>query len=160
MLRFASPTEADVTELGDAMRLADREELAACGIYDAHEAARHGAAFSAMCWAAHDDTGLLCIFGVAPVAERVDIGAPWLLGTFRLFGSTQRRSLVVDSRAYIALMLERFPTLINFVHAKNTRSVRWLASLGFALAPAAPYGPHDELFHMFKKQRDVPATHP
>ena len=158
MIRFAPPTEADVVELGDAMRLADREELAACGEYDTHAIVRRCVAGAALTWSASDDTGLLCILGVSPLRPALlleDIGTPWLLGTFRLFApgseSAHRRSLMVDSRAYIALMLDRFPSLVNFVHAENKRSTRWLASLGFTLSPAAPYGPFGAPFHRFEK---------
>ena len=158
MIRFTPPTQDDVVVLGDAMRLADREELAACGEYDTHAVARRCVAGAALTWSASDDGGLLCILGVSPLRPALlleHVGTPWLLGTFRLFSpgseSAHRRSLVADSRAYIALMLARFPVLINFVHAKNTRSTRWLASLGFTVAPAAPYGPHGAPFHRFEK---------
>lgn len=158
MIHFTPPTERDVVELGDTMRLADREELAACGEYDTHDVVRRCVAGAALTWSASDDGGLLCILGVSPLRPALlleDIGTPWLLGTFRLFErgsvSAHRRSLVTDSRAYIALMLARFPTLVNFVHAENKRSTRWLASLGFTLAPAAPYGPFGAPFHRFEK---------
>ena len=158
MIRFTQPTERDVIELGDTMRLADREELAACGEYDTHAVARRCVAGAALTWSASDDGGLLCILGVSPLRPALlleDIGTPWLLGTFRLFErgseSAHRRSLATDSRAYIALMLARFPRLVNFVHAENKRSTRWLASLGFTLAPAAPYGPFGAPFHRFEK---------
>lgn len=147
-----------MVELGDAMRLADREELAACGEYDTHAVVRRCVAGATLTWAASDESGLLCILGVSPLRPGLlleHVGTPWLLGTFRLFApgfaTAHRRSLTVDARAYIGLMLDRFPTLVNFVHAKNSTSVRWLASLGFALAPAAPYGALGAPFHRFEK---------
>ena len=158
MIRFTAPTGGDVVELGDTMRLADRMELAACGEYDTHDVVRRCVAGAAMAWSASDDGGLLCIVGVSPLRPALlleHIGVPWMLGTFRLFErgseSAHRRSLMSDSRAYIALMLKRFPALVNVVHAENKRATRWLASLGFTLSPAAPYGPHGALFHRFEK---------
>lgn len=158
MIRFTPPTDGEVVELGDTMRLADREELAACGEYDAHAVVRRCVAGAALAWSVSDDNGLLCIVGVSPLRPVLlleHVGTPWMLGTTRLFApgseSAHRRSLAVDSRAYIALMLDRFPSLVNFVHAENKRATRWLASLGFTLSPAAPYGPHGAPFHRFEK---------
>jgi hypothetical protein len=47
-------------------------------------------------------------------------------------------------------MLKAFPHLVNFVHAKNTTSVRWLRRLGFTLHEAVPYGALGEPFHPFE----------
>jgi hypothetical protein len=47
-------------------------------------------------------------------------------------------------------MLQVFPHLINFVHAENRTSVRWLRRLGFTVHPVMPYGRLGEPFHPFE----------
>jgi hypothetical protein len=56
---------------------------------------------------------------------------------------------------YVGIMLKAFPHLMNFVHTKNTRSVRWLKRLGFHLHAPELYGTRGELFHRFEMHRHV-----
>ena len=60
------------------------------------------------------------------------------------------RVLVRLTPVYIGRMLGAFPHLLNYVHAGNTTSVRWLRRLGFTLAEPQPYGARGELFHQFE----------
>jgi len=76
------------------------------------------------------------------------LGSPWMLGTPEL--DRHSRVLVRRTPEYIGRMLNAFPHLVNFVHAKNTTSVRWLRRLGFTLHDARPYGALGEPFHFFE----------
>lgn len=73
------------------------------------------------------------VFGLTEVTP--EIGAPWLLGT---------ELLVKHSRDWLSVapsmrdaFHSQYPTLINMIHKKNTKSKRWLKKLGFSFLPDA-----------------------
>lgn len=141
------PTRAGDAELLAAnLRKSDRAELAAVGFDDPLPAIAGSVAVSPRCWSAFADGELACIIGVSPFDGAT--GSPWMLGTSLL--DAHSRVLVRKTPEYIALMLKAFPRLLNFVHAENTTSVRWLRRLGFTLAEPQPYGVRGELFHQFE----------
>ncbi|MNC81827.1 hypothetical protein D3C75_1350850 [compost metagenome] len=51
-------------------------------------------------------------------------------------------------------MLERHPTLTNYVDARNLAAIRWLQWLGFRMDSPVPYGPHRLTFRQFHLTRD------
>lgn len=148
-LRVRRPHVRDLVELAARLRPADRDELEACNHFDAQAAVTHSACSSQLCWAVHEGDTLLCIFGVCPLPGFPDVGTPWLLGTTAL-GAAHARTLIEFPTPYIALMLRAFPRLVNYVHADNLTSVRWLRRLGFVLDRAAPFGPNGAPFHRFE----------
>lgn len=87
------------------------------------------------------------LIGVAPVSLLGGIGAPWALTTERIY--EQPRSLVQAGLEYIPIMLSQYPRLVNYVDARNTRSIRWLKRMSFALHPAQPAGHAGLPFHKF-----------
>jgi hypothetical protein len=144
-IRATQPGDAEL--LGANMRASDIAEVRACG-HDPHEAARSSVAHSLLCWSAFADGELGCIIGCAPISIVSGIGSPWMLGTPVL--DQHSRVLVRLTPRYIAEMLKAFPHLVNYAHAANTTSVRWLRRVGFTLAQAEPYGPLGEPFHRFE----------
>lgn len=140
------------TQIGDAEALAanlresDRAELEACGFVDMLTPIAGSVAVSTLCWTATVDGQVACIIGASPLEGST--GSPWMLGTPLL--DQHSRVLVRKTPEYIALMLGVFPHLLNYVHAGNTTSVRWLRRLGFTLHAATPYGARGELFHQFE----------
>lgn len=150
-LTFRSPHVRDIVELGARMRRVDRDELAACNHFDALAAVEHSVRQSSMCWAVLKDGEVLCAFGVCPLAGHPGVGTPWFLGTSA--ASSHARSLIAAPAEYIARMLDAFPRLVNFVHADNAASLRWLRHLGFSIDPAAPFGPNGAPFHRFEMKR-------
>lgn len=149
------------TEPGDArwlfanLRASDLAECQAYGPHDIEAGIAASARRSVLCWSGLIDGELAAILGVAPVDMLAGIGSPWMLGTPVL--DRHQRVLVRKAPEYIASMLKAFPHLVNFVHAKNTTSVRWLRRLGFTLHAAVPFGPLGEPFHPFemKEAHDV-----
>jgi len=98
------------------------------------------------CIAADHDSALLFVGGVVPLSD--GIGSPWMLGTNAL-----RRhpvSLTRLAQRYLQRAMQTTPHLINFVDARNTRSIHWLTSLGFSILPAEPYGVEGLPFHRFE----------
>lgn len=142
------------TEPGDAVRLFTNlraSDLAECRAYGHPDTAASIASCvnrSVLCWTGLVDGELAAIIGVAPVSILTGVGSPWMLGTPVL--DRHQRVLVRMTPEYISRMLKAFPHLVNYVHAKNTTSVRWLRRLGFTLHEAVPYGPLGEPFHPFE----------
>lgn len=143
------PTEpGDAATLFANLRSADLAECQAYGHADLAASLEANVRRSLLCWTGLVDGELAAILGVAPVNVLGGLGSPWMLGTPVL--DRHQRVLVRSTPEYIARMLKAFPHLVNFVHARNTTSVRWLKRLGFTLHEAVPYGPLGELFHPFE----------
>lgn len=143
------PTEpGDAATLFANLRPADLAECQAYGHADLAASLEANVRRSILCWTGLVDGELAAILGVAPVNVLGGMGSPWMLGTPVL--DAHQRVLVRSTPEYIARMLKAFPHLVNFVHARNTTSVRWLRRLGFTLHEAVPFGPLGEPFHPFE----------
>lgn len=143
------PTQpGDAALLAANLRASDLAEIHAYGREDPLPGLQRSADNSVLCWSGFVDGELAAIIGVAPLSVLGGIGSPWMMGTPLL--DQHSRVLVRRTPEYIARMLRAFPHLVNFVHAKNTTSVRWLRRLGFTLHEAAPYGERGEPFHRFE----------
>jgi hypothetical protein len=144
-------THADAEALYRSLRVSDLRECLAYGQDDVREGIVASVEGSDFCFSAREDGDLLAVFGVGALTEKT--GSPWMLGTTLL----DRRPRVLQSLSapIVNLMLELYPHLLNFVHVRNTRSVRWLAHLGFTIHDPEPYGHAGELFHRFEMHRHV-----
>ncbi len=138
----------DVVRLAYTLRASDLAEVHAYGHTDPLKQVSRSVAQSMLCWTALIDGEVAAILGAAPISVVGGIGSPWMLGTPVL--DAHSRILVRQTPRYIARMLQAFPYLVNYVHAKNTTSVRWLGRLGFTLHPAQPFGALGEPFHKFE----------
>lgn len=94
-----------------------------------------------------DDT-LLCLFGVQPLSALSPVAVPWLLGTNAL--EEHAPVFLRMSRDWIHEQAKEYDILMNFVDARNTKSIRWLKWLGFEVYPAVPAGPFQQPFHRFE----------
>jgi hypothetical protein len=148
-LTFREPTPHDADVLLRLLRQCDRNEAAAAvGAERVEWALRHTLSSSLLVRVAECDGQLVAAFGVAAVSTLNGIGCPWMVGTDLL--DTLPRAVMTQTRAYIPRMLALFPHLTNHVDARNTRSIRLLRWLGFAILPAAPYGVVGLPFHRFE----------
>lgn len=146
---YVRPTNLlDVVKLSRNLRPGDSAEIAAYGHTDPLLALTRSAAQSVVCWTAFINGELAAVMGCAPVSMMGGVGSPWLIGTPML--DAHPRVLVRETPRYIDEMCKLFPHLVNFVHAENTRSVRWLRRVGFTLHPAEPFGALGEPFHRFE----------
>ena len=143
------PTQpGDAAALAANLRPSDLAECQAYGRGDIAAGVISSANRSMLCWTAFIDGELAAILGCAPISVVLGIGSPWMLGTPVL--DRHSRVLVRETPEYIGKMLNAFPHLVNFVHAENTTSVRWLRRLGFTLHATQPYGALGEPFHPFE----------
>jgi len=143
------PRAGDLVVLREKMRQADRDELAASTLDPLQTVLETSVRDSSMAWSAEIDGNLACIFGCAAIGSMLSRkGAPWMLGTDTL--DRHPVILMKTCRGYITHMHETFPHLLNYVDARNVRSVRWLTRLGFTIHPAQPYGHAGLPFHLFE----------
>lgn len=150
MVDFAYATPADAAKLARNLRLADADELQATYGHGDHERSiLEALSVTPEAFVALDDEGdPLCIYGVAPIGGLLTaVGAPWLLGSNGLY--SHARNLMSETRHYIGHMRKEFPMMVNFVDARNKASARFIASMGFQIDPAEPYGAEQRPFHRF-----------
>jgi hypothetical protein len=136
------------------MRQEDRAEVLAWSGLDPWAALQESVRRSPDCKTATADGRIACMFGVAEAAPGV--GLPWFLGTNLVdrHGSHMWRTAPRHLLGY----LDRFPVLMNAVHADNLLALRWLERLGAKIYPACPQGAAGALFHTFEIRRDARDT--
>lgn len=69
-----------------------------------------------------------------------------------------RKVIMRESYRYAKIIDLLYPRQINFVHAANTASIRWLKALGFTLGDTYDYGPFNQPFIHF--QKNLPCANP
>ncbi len=89
----------------------------------------------------------IAIWGLGTQSMMFGPGVPWMVGSDELAGAGLR--FLRESRAAIGWMLARYGRLVNWVDARNAPAIRYLAWLGFAFDPAAPWGARGMAFHRF-----------
>lgn len=139
--------EGDIETIAAGLRTADRDEIhATLGDTDVQTVLRQGIARSELIWTIEVGGEPAGLFGVAPAGFH--IGVPWMLGTYAL--ERAPKQLTKLGRAYVRLMLDKYETLLNYVDARNLKSIYWLARLGFTVcAEPEPFGAFGMPFHRF-----------
>lgn len=145
--RTRPPAPGDAEALVAAMRDADRAELLASNGPDVLGTVQASVAGSRRAWALELEGEFAALLGVVST-EVPTLGVPWLIGTTAV--DRHPRTHIRATRRYLATMRELYPHLLNFVHADNHRSIRWLRSMGFSIGAAEPMGVNGELFHRFE----------
>lgn len=148
--RPARPSDAAIIDAG--LRAADRAEIEASSGPDTLSTLRQSIAMSIWALTFCVDARPVAVFGVVPLSLLGGVGAPWLLATDEL--DQRSGPLTRGVRTYLPPMLADFPHLVNYVDARNTRSVRWLRRLGFTIHPATLRGVAGLPFHRFEMKVD------
>jgi hypothetical protein len=91
------------------------------------------------------DGEVAALAGVALQPLVGGMAMPWLL-TGRPV-DRHRRAFLRLTRARTQAMLAEHGRLLAQVHAEYREALRWLAWLGFSIAPPRPFGPRGALFH-------------
>lgn len=143
---------ADIEELLPNVRQADIDEFEAASGQNAREVLEIGIRVSRVSWTGRINDEVVCIFGVAGMSLMSRKGAPWLVGSDRLEGSS--KAFLRRCRKYAVKMLEEYPELENYVDQRNEIAIRWLKWLGFEFDEAAPYGLAGLPFHRFSMRSE------
>jgi len=102
---------------------------------------------SNLCWTAFRKDKVIAIFGAASVSILSETASPWMIGSKELNGAGIE--IVKVSRYYVDQMKDRFSLLVNYIDARQARSVRWLKWLGFIVEAPCAYGVEGLPFHRF-----------
>jgi len=143
---------SDIVDLVNHMRESDKEEVLASHGFSPYHAAMYAYRTATDSCAFRVDGKLVAINGVAPLCG-LPGGSPWMLATDDI--EKYSRQFFRLTRDHVAAMLDSYGYLANFVHAKNTKSIKWLKWLGFTIYPVERYGAANEFFHKFDMMREV-----
>jgi hypothetical protein len=112
------------------MREADVIECRAMG-HSPKEALRIGLRASSICFTAKVDGRPEAMLGLVVNNALCGDGTPWMLGTDAIYDHP--REMLTWGPRILALMLDSTPRLSNVVAIENTRAIRFLRRLGFAI---------------------------
>ena len=149
---------AHIPAIAADMREADRREVWASHRHTPVQALKSSLACSELAWTCLVEDTPALMFGVARRGILLsDTGVPWLLGADLFFKthSELNRVFLRQSQRYVALMLDRFPRLENYVHAGNKASIRWLKWCGFRLIDDPVTINGEEFYRFWRDARHV-----
>lgn len=102
-------------------------------------------------WVILDGEDPIAAFGCAP-SELPDAAVVWMLGSDRMDEPANALGILRLSRPYKDLMHRTYPTLYNWIDARNVRSLRWLEWCGYEIIDADPeFGPQRLPFYLFAR---------
>lgn len=140
--------DEDIPAMVADMRAGDRAELEATIDLPIQDQLKQAIEWSTLPVAAVNERGdLLALFGAAPFSLMSKTAAPWMVGTNLI--RRYPKALTEGAQRFFAMTLQTHPRLLNFVDARNTESVKWLARLGFTVEKPKPHGIADLPFHRF-----------
>lgn len=138
-------TAADIEAIAACARQADVDEMQACAGASVAECLRQGLEQSLRVWVIESEGLPLAACG--DTMAGIGTGVPWMVTTDHILSN--RRGFLRASRAVVGDALKRHHQLINYVDARNTDAIRWLAWLGFTIGDPVPYGVRGLPFHQF-----------
>lgn len=144
-------TREHILNLTPRLRESDREELYEASGNPPESVLMASFECSEEAWAAVEDGFVLCVFGLAPHPQLHEWGVPWMLASEQFYDHT--REFTKECREWIDRMHNRYPKLLNMVHIKNVKAVRWLKWCGFTLHPPIQAGPNRTTFIPFTKEK-------
>ena len=153
-VEIAQSTIGDAYLMAPHMRANDAREVMASSGVKPLEALTLSVAASVphLCWTAFIDGEPGVMFGVSPTPDP-DVGIAWLLATDAMY--KYRKMFFIKSLEYISEMHESYPTLLNYVDARNTDTRRWLKRAGFEeLTTIDEYGYEHLPFILISKYKD------
>ena len=98
----------------------------------------------------HDDGDGVGMFGVSDCHA---FGSPWLLGTDKLIDT--KKEFIPQAKEWVERINGDYPLLLNYVHADNAVSIKWLKSLGFEFIKyIKEYGVGRQPFYQFVRIKE------
>jgi hypothetical protein len=147
LVEWVRTNEEHVDHVADTMRQADVDEVWASNNVTPRQALEQGVAASKSCTTMLIDGVACVIFGLVVTDFLSGRGCPWMLASRDIM--RHKRMLLKESPPILAEMMRECDYLSNYVHGKNTSSIRWLRWLGFTFDDPSPHGANGELFHYF-----------
>lgn len=130
MIEVVPARAKHVNTIARRMRAIDKLECETMG-HSPKDALRLGLIGSTLAWTVMIDGQPEAMMGASPLSITEGKGRPWLLMTD--VAGRQMVALVRLGARYTYVMHQHYPLLENWIHADNTRSMRWLARLGYTI---------------------------
>ena len=151
MVKFVKSNSAIIEQIAADMRPSDVRELWAAHRHTPTESLTQAMLSS-------DYHSIVIVEGepVAALGLRVSSylsgeGVPWFLSTNAAL--KHKREFLINGRSVVLSMLDITPHLVNYVHAENKLSIRWLKWLGFTVDDPVESPLSKELFHKFHRTK-------
>jgi hypothetical protein len=142
ILTFEKARVQHAIDLVPLLREPDRRELTLSNGSDLVRTLALSIAYSEVAIVALEDGVPIAMWGIVRCPEG---GVIWLVGSDRMY--SYKRSLFVDTRTWLGKIIRYYGSLFNYVHIKNTVTLRWLERLGFTRGGIVEnYGQGDEPF--------------
>lgn len=149
---YRRSTFADCRDLAPRMRSQDANEVMASSGTTPYEALKQSYNASAPeCFTIiHEDGEIVGMFGLSDCGH---FASPWLLGSDKL--PETKRVMLPVSAEWVEEKNNQYPLLLNYVHADNTVSMKWLKALGFKFIRLdKEYGVGKEPFYQFVRIKE------
>ncbi len=146
-IKFRDANREDADSLAERLRPEDIAELQAASKASPTDSLRLGVEGSDWCEALDIDGVVAALFGVSPFPSEgaVRVGVPWMLCAKETADQFGKISFQKKSLQQINKMHETYPHLVNLVDARNTKSIQWLASLGFGFTQVHSHFGHERI---------------
>ncbi len=144
--------EEHIIALSSSMQQEDRDNAWAIAHLSPEQAIRHsvGASIEAETWLA--DGKVMAIRGVSKGTFLSPYVCVWMLGAIGL--RKYPVTFLKGSKEWVERMLEQHDHLVNYVDARNIRSLKWLQHLGFIIHSPVPLGVEKRMFHWVEKRKE------
>lgn len=149
---MAEVFQADIADIGpiaENMREADVREVWLSSHMSPYEALRRSLEVSELAFTIVHEDQPIGMFGVRCQSLLGKVGIPWLLGTDKI--REVRRQFIYEGPRWIEVLQGDYRVLMNYVHADNAMSLKWLKGLGFTIMPREQIGPEKAWFHKFTR---------
>lgn len=143
-VRIFPASTADAEALAPLLRPEDAYEAWALEGAEPVDALMRSLRESSKAWAATVDGEPAALWGVVPVGLLTGTGIAWML-TGRAVEKA-KWTFLRECRDRLVEIQREYPVLINVVHARYVRAVRWAMWLGFDVSRPFVYGPAGEPF--------------
>jgi len=132
MIEIVPARFAHIEEIEPRMRDIDRLECRIMG-HSPREALKLGIMSATVAWTALVDGRAEAMFGASTISLIDGSGRPWMLMTDEAV--QHKKALLRFGRIYTEALHRHYAILQNWVHARNSTSIRWLARLGYGIGP-------------------------
>lgn len=131
MVEFVRPTDALLRMIAGTIRHADLIEVRISGWLDPFKALVNCVRDSDYSAVAIADGDPIAVFGLKRRCALTNTGSPWLIGSEKAMQF--KKAFIEAVIPGVKEMLDICPHLVNYVHAENHTSIRWLKRLGFEM---------------------------
>jgi hypothetical protein len=139
-------TKQDAEYLKDKLKSSDVDEIWASHHYTPEQGLREALEKSIFALTIQNGNPI-AMFGIVPDSILGNSASVWFLSSTDLYKI--RKRFLRNNKKFIKLMQEFYPTLYNYVDARNVKTIEWLKFCGAKFSEPKPYGVEGKDFRHF-----------